>query len=93
MFSRRFGIRQSVPHVVTLRVTCSQHSGAGGELPTVSAVATKALKVPRHLSAKREIASIEPLDLLDTRPSVLGEVKDIDLSVAQDDPHTDSSVS
>ena len=50
---------------------------------------TKALKISRHLRRERQIASIEPFDLLDTGPSVLGEVEDVDLPVAKDDPHTD----
>ena len=58
-------------------------------MPTVSTVAAKALKVPRHLRAEWQVSSIEPLNLLDTRPSVLSEVEDIDLSVAENDPHTD----
>jgi len=33
--------------------------GAGGELPIVSTVTTKALKVPRHFGAQREITGIE----------------------------------
>ena len=53
-----------------------------------SPLPTEALKISRHLRTQRQIASIEPLDLLDAGPSVLGEVEDIDLSVAEDDPHT-----
>ena len=51
--------------------------------------ATEALEVPSHFSAQRQIAGIEPLNLLDARPSVLGQVEDVDLSVAENDPHTD----
>ena len=53
---------------------------------------TKALKVPRHLSTQRQISGIEPFDLLDTGPSVLGEVEDIDLPVTENNPHTDCRV-
>ena len=53
-----------------------------------STLASKALKIPRHFSAQRQIASIEPLNLLHARSSVLGEVEDVDLSVTEDNPHT-----
>ncbi len=47
------------------------------------------LKIPRHLSGEREVTSIEAFDLFDARASVFGEVEDIDLPVAENDPHTD----
>ncbi len=35
---------------------------------------------------------VKPFDLLDARSSVLGEVEDVDLRLALDDPHTDRRV-
>jgi len=52
-------------------------------LPTI------ALKVPCHLSAQRKVSSVEAFDLLNARAGVLGEVEDVNLSVAENDPHTD----
>ena len=47
-----------------------------------SALLTKALQVPCHLSAQRQIACIEPLDLLNVDASVLGLIYSINQSTA-----------
>ena len=50
------------------------------------------LKIPGHLGAERQVAGVEPLDLLDAGAGVLGEVEDVDLPLRQDDPHADRRV-
>jgi hypothetical protein len=42
----------------------------------------KALQVLRHLSRERKVARIKALDLIDAGAGVLGEVEDVDLTVA-----------
>lgn len=55
----------------------------------LSGLSTVALKVSRHLSGEREVASIEPLYLLNARSSVFGKIEDIDLPMTKNNSHTD----
>jgi len=56
-------------------------------------VIAEALKVSREFGRERKKLRIEALDLLDGGTSVLGEVEDVDLTLREDDAHTDSRVS
>jgi len=51
-------------------------------------IPTKALQVPRHTGAQGQFARIEPLNLFHAGPGILGEVEDIHLPLAENDPHT-----
>ena len=42
---------------------------------------SKALEVLRHLTREREVLGIKALNLLNARPCILGEIKDVDLAV------------
>ena len=48
----------------------------------------KALQVLCHLFRQRQVFCVEPFDLIDGRPSVLGKVEDVHFALAVDDPHT-----
>lgn len=50
------------------------------------------MKVLGELRAQRQVAGVEPLDLLHRGPGVLGEVEDVDLPLGEDDPHADRRV-
>ena len=52
----------------------------------------KALQVPCHFSTQWQVSGIEPLNLLDTGPGILGKVEDVHLSLTEDDSHTDGGV-
>ena len=48
----------------------------------------KALQVLCHLFRQRQVFCVEPFDLIDRGPSVLGKVEDVHFAMAIDDPHT-----
>lgn len=61
--------------------------------PLSSCLLPEAVEVLRHRSRQRQVAGVEPLNLLDAGPGVLRWVEDVRLSRVQDDPHADADVS
>ena len=55
-------------------------------------LASEALEVLCEFSRQRQVARIETLDLIDARSRVLGEIEDVDLAVAEVDPHANRDV-
>ena len=43
----------------------------------------KTLQILRHLARERQVLGIEAFNLLNARASILGEVEDVDLAVAE----------
>ena len=54
----------------------------------VFASISETLQVLRHLFRQRQVFCVEPFDLIDRGPSVLGKVEDVNFAVAVDYPHT-----
>lgn len=52
----------------------------------------KALQIPRHLGAQWKVLRIEPFYLVHAGPRVFGEIKNVDLAVAQDQSHANGGV-
>jgi len=52
----------------------------------------EALEVSGHLARQRKVARIEAFNLIDAGASVLGQVENVDLTVAQNDSHANRSM-
>ena len=50
------------------------------------------MKIPCHLCGEGKVTSVEAFNLVDRGSCVLGKIEDIDLTFAEDNPHTDGGV-
>ena len=54
---------------------------------------TKGMKVSSHFFRQGQVSSVKPFNLVNWCPSVLGKVKNVHLTFAVDNPHTDGRMS